>query len=102
MTKLVYSKNGVYKYCKHHINSCANNLSNAMNNCNFDIPSDFEYNNYLYNLDGVLRDYYNRANNLDSKLQKSNSNIDTLSSDLLSSAEKMTGMKIKERDRMIY
>lgn len=102
MTKLSYPKDGIYKYCKHYTNSCANNLSNAMNNCHFDIPNGFAYKGYLNGLGGKIRELYNRTNNLDSKLQSSNNNIDALSSDLLSSANKMTNIKIIERDRMIY
>ena len=101
MTKLSYPKDGIYKYCKHYANSCANNLSNAMNNCNFDIPNGFAYKSYLHGLGGRIRELYNRTNNLEAKLQRSNNNIEVLSSDLLSSAEKMVDIKINERDRMI-
>ncbi len=102
MTKLNYPNDGVYKYCRQYSNSCANNLSRAMNSCSFDIPSDFTYRNYLYNLSGTFRQYYNQINNINERIQKSNDNIKILSSDLLNSVNKMTGIKIKERDRMIY
>ncbi len=102
MTKFSYPKDGIYRYCKSHIDSCSKNLSRAVECCNFDIPNDFPYKEYLYGLGGILREYYSRINNIDSKIQKSNSNLDSLSSDLLNSVNKMTNMKIKERDRMIY
>lgn len=102
MTKLLYPKSGIYSSCKCHIDSCARNLSKAMNNCNFDIPNDFVYKNYLYNLGGKIREFYNQTNNLETKIHSSDNNLYNLSNDLLNDVKKMTDIKIIERDRMIY
>ena len=102
MTKLSYPKDGIYRYCKHHAESCANNLSRAIDCCNFDMPNNFEHKGYLNGLSEKLQSYNTRIKNINSKLEKSNSNIKILSSDLLSSVNKMVSVKIVERDRMIY
>lgn len=101
MSKLLYPNDGIYTYCKVHIESCANHLSQAISSCNFNIPEDFVYRNYLNNLDNVARDYYREISSINSRMLKTNNNFKTLSSDLKTNAKKMTTGKIKDRDRMI-
>lgn len=101
MSKLIYPSDGIYKYCRNYIDACSNNLSNAVNNCNLDVPSGFSYKNYLSSLSSELNDFYREINSIDSKLQKSNNNYDNLASDLSLTTKRMSILKIKDRDRMI-
>lgn len=101
MSKLVYPSDGIYKYCKNNIEACSSNLSNAISDCSFDIPSDFTYKSYLSELASVLSEYQKEINSINLKLQKSNNRFETLESDLINNTQKMVTAKIKERDRMI-
>lgn len=101
MSKLYYPSEGIYKYCRNDIEAGSNNLNNAYNNCNLDVPSDFSYKNYLDSLDSTIKSYCNELNNISSKLERTNSNYDNLESDLSSKAQKMVSVKIKDRERMI-
>lgn len=97
MAKLVYPKEGIYKYCETSFENGSRKLSQAMNECSFDIPSGFSGQNYLNGLYNTLSSYYNEINSIYSKTQQSNSNYNLLESDLVSDAEKMSFNKIKEK-----
>lgn len=101
MSKLFYPNDGIYKYCRTDIESCSNNLNDAYNNCNLDVPSNFAYKNYLNSLDSVIRGYCNEINSINSKLERTNSNYDDLESELSINAKNMETVKIKDRERMI-
>lgn len=101
MTKLVYPTNGIYKKCQSELKSCANNLSRAVSNCSLNIPSDFNYKNYLRNLDNTLSKYYNEIVSIDADLKKSDTNYENLESYLIDNIKGTTVVEIKERDRMI-
>lgn len=101
MSKLHYPNNGIYKYCSDNLETCSKNLSTAASNCTFDIPSGFGYTSYLNGLYSDINKYIKEINSINSKLQKTNNNFETLETDLTNDLKKLTGIKIKERDRMI-
>ncbi len=101
MTKLIYPNNGIYNYCRNDLENISSNLSNAIENCVFDIPNEFKYKAYLNNLNYLLSEYYKEINSINSKLRKTNDNYKILSDDLENDAKSLVAAKIKERDRMI-
>ncbi len=101
MSKLEYPSEGIYGYCKDHLDSCTSDLSRAISSCNFDVPSGFQYYNYLNGLDNVIGDYYKEINSISSKMLKTHNNYEMLASDLEASIKKKNISKIKDRDRVI-
>lgn len=101
MSKLVYPNNGIYNYCENDIYKITSNLTSAMQNSVFDIPSDFTYVSYLRSLDNELNNYIKEINSIDSKLKQTNDNYELLEETLEDSTKKLVSMKINERDRMI-
>lgn len=101
MSKFIYPKEGIYNCCKVYMENSSHNLSEAISNCNLDVPYDFAYKNSLDNLYYVLSDYYKEINNINSKLQQINNNYSLLSSDLIAETKKIESSKIRKRERMI-
>ncbi len=101
MTKLVFPSNGIYPICKNSIQGCARDLFNAIENCNYTIPSGFPHENYLRGLSGELNGYRTEVKNIGAKLKRTDRNFDNLSDNLTTNASKITTTKITKRDRMI-
>ena len=102
MMKLVYPEEGIYTYCKADSNTSYNSLKNAVSYTNnFEIPSDFTYNSYLYNLGSTLYKYQNEISSLDAVLNTIDSDYESLAERLSTEANKLSVTKIKTRDRMI-
>lgn len=101
MTKLIYPVNGIYPNCRDDIQGCTKKLSKAVANCNFDIPSDFPYKNYLRNLDNKLNKCLAEIDSISSKLKRTDSSFNMLSDNLTADASRITPIKVAKRDRMI-
>lgn len=101
MTKLIYPVNGIYPNCRDDIQGCAKKLSKAVANCNFIIPADFSYKNYLRGLDDKLNRCLAEINSIGVKLKHTDASFSSLSDTLTANAGKITSTKITKRDRMI-
>lgn len=102
MSKIIYPSDGIYHYCRNHIDACTSNLIKSKSACNFDIPTNFKYRNYLINLAGLLSNYQRKLDDIDSTLQRIDKRYEDLSLDLTQGAKNIETPKIIERDRMIY
>ena len=102
MSKLVYPVTGIYNMVRDSASSCLSNLNNASGNCNFDIPSNFSQGSYLRGLSSKISDCARDIRTIDTKLDAVNRSYQRLEDDLTMQNGKFVGIKIKERDRMIY
>lgn len=101
MTKLSYPKHGLSPHCQNKVAECAERLSNAANNCAFDIPSDFPHKGYLDGLGDRLRGYQNEANNIGAKITATDKSFQQLSDHLEARAGQIAPGKVVKRNRMI-
>lgn len=101
MSKISYPSDGIYKYSKTKIETCSNDLYNAMSYCDFDIPYDFVYKNYLNGLSNDINNYYKEVNNINDILRSTDNNYSDLENDLSFEVSKLKSIQIKDRDRMI-
>ncbi|MBR2753880.1 hypothetical protein IKD82_01825 [Candidatus Saccharibacteria bacterium] len=101
MSKLNYPTNGIHPLCNNNINSCIENLNNAISNCGFDIPADFPHRNNLQEISNTLSNYRQEANSINSKLKNTDNSFRNLSDQLTASAAKIAFPKVTKRERMI-
>jgi len=94
-------KNGIYRYCRDGIEKSLSDLSRVIPNCDFDIPSNFVYKDYLENLGSNINNLYKELNKINSKLKEINAEYVQLEDDLIDSVKSLETVKIKERDRMV-
>ena len=101
MSKLVYPSNGVYPRCRGSITGCAEELSRAIANCDFTIPSGFSHIDYLYGLDNKLNNCLTEIKEIGSILKRTDKSFSSLSNNLTANASKISIQKMNKRDRMI-
>ena len=101
MTKLIYPNDGIYNCCGSEAEQCSSYLSRAISNCNFDIPADFDYKNYLSGLGEKLRGYRTEINEVRSTLKVTDRNFRALSDRSEDNASRLPASKIGKRDRLI-
>ena len=101
MPKFTYPADGLYNRCSGSVERSSKNLAGAISHCNFDIPSDFPYKNYLYGLDEKLRNYYQEISDIKARIRKIDSNFRALSNQSENSAARLIVSKINRRERMI-
>ena len=101
MSKLSYPSNGLLSYCNGNLESSRDNLSNARNNCSFDIPVDFPYRNYLSGLYDTLDSYVNELTNIKQVIMNVDKNFENLSTELTNDVNNMDKSIINVRDRLI-
>lgn len=101
MSKLVYPSSGIYPRCKGNIAGCIEELSSAIANCDYTVPSGFPHREYLYSLDGTLNNCLAEIKEIESKLKNTDSSFNNLSNSLTANASKISIEKVNKRDRMI-
>lgn len=101
MSKLVYPNDGIYKYCRDDIDVLCRRLNKITLNCDFDVPSDFDYKDYLNRLGSIINGCYEEVKSINYKLQSSNEKFEKVEADSINDTKKMVVTKIKDRDRMI-
>ncbi|MBR3236449.1 hypothetical protein IKF92_02095 [Candidatus Saccharibacteria bacterium] len=101
MSKLVYPKDSLYSYNKttiDHIDEC---LERAVKKCNFDVPSEFKYANYLSGLSNTILGLKDKNNAIVDEIQFTDKYYSDLSNELTKRIKNVTIQKIIKRDRMI-
>ena len=101
MSKLNYPANGLYILVKPHEERFNEHMSEAISNSNFDIPSDFQYKNYLDSLSDTLREYYSRKNEITSKIRRTDAIFSNISDVFTVRASRIITPEINKRERLI-
>lgn len=101
MSKLSYPSDGIYNSTKLYTNACYNQLNKAFSYSKLDIPTDFEYHNYLSTLSSQINSFRNEISDIDNKLRSTTKRFQTLSDNLSEQVNNLDFKDIKIRDRMI-
>ena len=102
MTKLKYPANGIHSVVKTELNTSTTHLTNASNNTDYKVPSNFAYKSYMISLKDTLKNYTKEINNITDAIIKTNKIYEDLEVDMTEKAKVINGYKVAERDRMIY
>lgn len=99
--KLVFPNEGLSNYVNENIHSCRVNLQNALNGCNFSIPSGFAYTNYVNSLYSEINSCLKELDDIKSKIKDTDTRFDNLNEELSKNIENLPSSIIKERGRII-
>lgn len=83
------------------INDAVQNLTSAKSFCNFSIPTDFAYLEYVNNLYSTINDYQNRANKIANMASSTDKSFRLTFDAMSSSSQALDVSIIDERDRLV-
>lgn len=101
MAKLVYPSDNVYNYVSGDISSCKSNIINAINNCNFQIPSGFAYTNVVNELYSTLDSYRKEITDIQGKIRETDTKLENLNDSLSRNVNSVPSSIIKEKNGLI-
>ncbi len=101
MVKLVYPKEGIKKYIINDLEMAKLNVSNAIKNNYFSVPSDFRYSRYLSNLKSDLNSYKKKVENIIDYVNQEALNYTICGESIISDNKTLEKDSVKKRDRLI-
>lgn len=101
MTKLIYPHNGLYNYIGGDISGCSINILNALNNCNFQIPSGFTYTNFINSLYSTVDSYRKEIDDIKAKIKYTDTKLENLDESMQQNINPAPSSIIEETNSLI-
>ncbi len=100
MVKLIYPIDGLSGSTNIHTDACRRNLVHAYNKCNFTIPNNFSYKNYVSGLSSTIASYVKEIDDIKSKIRYIDSSMNNLDVGLSKNIS-TDCVSVKKRNRLI-
>lgn len=101
MTKLKYPKDGIKKEILNDLKDTNTYLTEGRHKCNFNIPYNFPYRQYLLNLNNKINTYQKNIENIIDNLYQIEQNYNACVQDQINNNKRLEEKPIKERERLI-
>jgi hypothetical protein len=101
MTKVSYPFAGLLSSTTPYFTKTNQHLTNAINNCSFDVPSGFSYAGFVNGLSGEISDFAKEIKDIKAKTKVTDVMYDNLENKLVESTKVLPSNILEPRDRLI-
>jgi|GEM_PF-1989460 hypothetical protein len=101
MSKVYYPEEGLVELTRADNEEASRTLGNAISMCNFDIPWNFRFRDYLNGLRNTLDGYNNRLKEVREDIARADGEFTALSDRARANIDAMEPVDIKKREQLI-
>ena len=101
MGKIRYAKEGISPSTNGSNNNFLDELQHAIDICQFDVPNDCAYRDWIYDLSNSLRGCKNTIQGIKDKIERTDSNIATMATEAKSRIALIEPVIIEKNERLI-
>lgn len=101
MTKIQYPTDGLAITATGSSQQAIDSLNSAIGQCDFDVPYDFPYRDWIYNLRRQLEECRNEIQGYDNKVKNTDTLVQNTTNETVSLISKLPAIEIEQRQRMI-